>query len=157
MMTVWVNWTHNPETELEKTRQPTAVTEVNNFIPEVGETTLSSLLPDHPEHCQADRGYDGKAVVQRRRPEMSGVRGAVVAGGAVGRPSEPPGACNVSRSIKPQWERPGRTILGGDDPIPKVMGIVNLTPDSFSDGGRTRWPRRRRRARRDGWSAREPA
>ncbi len=42
MMTVWVNWTHNPETELEKTRQPTAVTEVNNFIPEVGETTLSA-------------------------------------------------------------------------------------------------------------------
>jgi hypothetical protein len=42
MMTVWVNWTHNPETELEKTRQPTAITEVNNFIPEAGETTLSA-------------------------------------------------------------------------------------------------------------------
>jgi dihydropteroate synthase len=27
-------------------------------------------------------------------------------------------------------------ILREDDPIPKVMGIVNLTPDSFSDGNR---------------------
>ncbi len=25
--------------------------------------------------------------------------------------------------------------MPADDPIPKVMGIVNLTPDSFSDGG----------------------
>ncbi len=43
----------------------------------------------------------------------------------------------MSRSIKPQWNAQGRTILGDQDPIPKVMGIVNLTPDSFSDGGRT--------------------
>ena len=35
-----------------------------------------------------------------------------------------------------RWEASGRTILGGDDPVPKVMGIVNATPDSFSDGGR---------------------
>jgi hypothetical protein len=42
MMTVWVKWRHREETELEKTMQPTAITEVNNFIPEVGETTLSA-------------------------------------------------------------------------------------------------------------------
>jgi len=36
-----------------------------------------------------------------------------------------------------RWEACGRTILGDDDSIPKVMGIVNLTPDSFSEGGRT--------------------
>ena len=41
-MTVWINWTHNPETEDEKKRPPTQVTEVNNFVPEVGETTLSA-------------------------------------------------------------------------------------------------------------------
>jgi dihydropteroate synthase len=35
-----------------------------------------------------------------------------------------------------RWEARGRTVLAGDDPVPKVMGIVNLTPDSFSDGGR---------------------
>jgi dihydropteroate synthase len=35
-----------------------------------------------------------------------------------------------------QWVACGRTILRVGDPIPKVMGIVNLTPDSFSDGGR---------------------
>jgi Lipopolysaccharide-assembly len=42
MMSVWINWTHNPETEDEKKRPPTQVTEVNNFVPEVGETTLSA-------------------------------------------------------------------------------------------------------------------
>ncbi len=42
MMTVWVNWTHNPPTEFEEKRPPTLVTEVNNFVPEVGETTLSA-------------------------------------------------------------------------------------------------------------------
>jgi hypothetical protein len=42
IMTVWVKWKHNPETEREKTQLPTAITEVNNFIPEVGETTLSA-------------------------------------------------------------------------------------------------------------------
>lgn len=33
-----------------------------------------------------------------------------------------------------RWEARGRTIIGDD--VPKVMGIVNVTPDSFSDGGR---------------------
>lgn len=32
------------------------------------------------------------------------------------------------------WEAKGRIIVG--DEVPKVMGIVNVTPDSFSDGGR---------------------
>jgi hypothetical protein len=44
MMTVYVNWTHNPPTEFEEKRPPTLVTEVNNFIPEVGETTLSAYM-----------------------------------------------------------------------------------------------------------------
>jgi dihydropteroate synthase len=35
-----------------------------------------------------------------------------------------------------RWEACGRTILRDDDLIPKVMGIVNLTPDSFSEGAR---------------------
>jgi dihydropteroate synthase len=39
-------------------------------------------------------------------------------------------------TISPRWEARGRTIAGGDDPIPKVMGIVNATPDSFSGGNR---------------------
>ena len=34
------------------------------------------------------------------------------------------------------WEARGRTIVAASDPVPKVMGIVNLTPDSFSDGER---------------------
>jgi dihydropteroate synthase len=38
------------------------------------------------------------------------------------------------------WRTSGRTILAGDDPVPKVMGIVNATPDSFSDGGRFAGP-----------------
>lgn len=32
------------------------------------------------------------------------------------------------------WEAKGRIII--NDNVPKVMGIVNVTPDSFSDGGR---------------------
>ena len=40
-------------------------------------------------------------------------------------------------------EARGREILSAHDPIPKVMGIVNLTPDSFSDGGRAGDPRPR--------------
>ncbi len=32
-----------------------------------------------------------------------------------------------------RWEAEGRIII--DDDVPKVMGIVNATPDSFSDGG----------------------
>ena len=33
------------------------------------------------------------------------------------------------------WEARGRTVVSASDPVPKVMGILNLTPDSFSDGG----------------------
>ena len=42
----------------------------------------------------------------------------------------------MRRTDRAPWHVRGRTILGRDDPVPKVMGIVNLTPDSFSDGGR---------------------
>ena len=35
-----------------------------------------------------------------------------------------------------RWEALGQTIIPADDPAPRVMGIVNVTPDSFSDGGR---------------------
>ena len=41
----------------------------------------------------------------------------------------------MSRQHGIRWEACGRKILGDDDVVPKVMGIVNLTPDSFSDGG----------------------
>jgi dihydropteroate synthase len=36
-----------------------------------------------------------------------------------------------------RWEARDRTILDESDRVPKVMGIVNITPDSFSDGGQT--------------------
>ena len=36
-----------------------------------------------------------------------------------------------------RWEARDRTIRAADDAIPGVMGIVNITPDSFSDGGRS--------------------
>lgn len=35
----------------------------------------------------------------------------------------------------PTWETRGTTIIEGSGAVPKVMGIVNVTPDSFSDGG----------------------
>jgi dihydropteroate synthase len=34
-----------------------------------------------------------------------------------------------------RWEARGKTIVDAGDRVPKVMGILNLTPDSFSDGG----------------------
>lgn len=40
---VSVKWTHNPETEAEKVRQPTLVSETVNFVPEVGETSLTAF------------------------------------------------------------------------------------------------------------------
>ena len=39
-----------------------------------------------------------------------------------------------------RWEARGRTILDDADRVPKVMGILNVTPDSFSDGGLTLEP-----------------
>jgi hypothetical protein len=39
---VGVNWTHNPPTEIEDKRIPTVVAETINFVPEIGETTLSA-------------------------------------------------------------------------------------------------------------------
>src|SRR5271166_1009278 len=36
-----------------------------------------------------------------------------------------------------RWEARDRTIRAAGDPIPGVMAIVNITPDSFSDGGRS--------------------
>jgi len=40
---VSVNWTHNPPTDIEKSRPPTIVAETINFVPEVGETSLSAF------------------------------------------------------------------------------------------------------------------
>src|SRR5689334_1669669 len=34
------------------------------------------------------------------------------------------------------WQARGRLIVPAGDPTPRVMGVVNVTPDSFSDGGR---------------------
>ena len=34
----------------------------------------------------------------------------------------------------PRWEALGGIIVSPDDQAPKVMGVVNITPDSFSDG-----------------------
>lgn len=33
------------------------------------------------------------------------------------------------------WEARGRVIVAAEDPVPRIMGVVNTTPDSFSDGG----------------------
>jgi hypothetical protein len=42
-ITVTTNWTHNPPTEIEEARPPTLISETINFIPEVGETSLSGF------------------------------------------------------------------------------------------------------------------
>src|SRR5262249_10076047 len=40
---VWVNWTHNPPTEAERTRLPTLIADTVNFVPEVGETSRTAF------------------------------------------------------------------------------------------------------------------
>jgi hypothetical protein len=41
-ISVQVKWTHNPPNEVEDARGPTIVAETTNFVPEVGETSLSA-------------------------------------------------------------------------------------------------------------------
>jgi hypothetical protein len=41
-LTVNANFTHNPPTDIEANRIPTLVSETLNFVPEVGQTTLSA-------------------------------------------------------------------------------------------------------------------
>lgn len=40
---VSIKWTHNPPTEAEKSRPATTIAETVNFVPEVGETSLTAL------------------------------------------------------------------------------------------------------------------
>lgn len=42
-VTVMVKWMHNPPTEADKSKPPTMVSETVNFVPEVGETTLTAF------------------------------------------------------------------------------------------------------------------
>jgi hypothetical protein len=42
-ISVWVNWTHNPPTEVEKARPPALIQETLYFVPEVGETSLTAF------------------------------------------------------------------------------------------------------------------
>ena len=42
-VSVWVSWTHNPPTEVEKNRIPTIVAETVNFVPEVGSTSMTAF------------------------------------------------------------------------------------------------------------------
>jgi dihydropteroate synthase len=39
-----------------------------------------------------------------------------------------------------RWEACGRSIVAGGERAPRIMGVVNVTPDSFSDGGRLPTP-----------------
>jgi dihydropteroate synthase len=47
---------------------------------------------------------------------------------------------SIDEADMPGWRTRDRILIGDDDPIPKIMGIVNITPDSFSDGGRATIP-----------------
>jgi dihydropteroate synthase len=82
-----------------------------------------------PEEHQSRRGLGNQDV-----PPGSGRDGA----GRV-RP-DLPGSRHPDRQhdgravVSPRWEALGRAIVDG--PQPRVMAILNVTPDSFSDGGR---------------------
>ena len=57
------------------------------------------------------------------------------------RPVPPPSRPGLERRLAPSSAT--RTISVIARPMARLMGIVNVTPDSFSDGGRTSTPRRR--------------
>jgi hypothetical protein len=42
-MTVWISFKHNPPKESEKNLQPTNITETLQFVPEIGQTSVSSF------------------------------------------------------------------------------------------------------------------
>jgi hypothetical protein len=42
-MTVWVNWKHNPPSETEKNQQPAAIVDSFQFVPEIGQTAMTSF------------------------------------------------------------------------------------------------------------------
>lgn len=63
-----------------------------------------------------------------RESHPGGVLPAGAGGGRVGGMTSPPSAWRLRTSSLP--------LPGGARRIPVVMGIVNVTPDSFSDGGR---------------------
>jgi hypothetical protein len=42
-ISVWINWKHNPPSESEKNQQPTLITDTFQFVPEIGQTTLTSF------------------------------------------------------------------------------------------------------------------
>ncbi len=42
-VSIMAKWTHNPPTEVEAKRAPTMITETVNFIPQVGESTLTGF------------------------------------------------------------------------------------------------------------------
>jgi dihydropteroate synthase len=49
-----------------------------------------------------------------------------------------PASSRPERPAAHRWEAGDRVIVTATDRVPRVMGIVNVTPDSFSDGGRYR-------------------
>lgn len=42
-MTIWISFKHNPPRESEKNIQPTVIMETLQFVPEIGQTTMSSF------------------------------------------------------------------------------------------------------------------
>jgi Lipopolysaccharide-assembly len=42
-ISVWINWKHNPPLESERAQQPTLITDTFQFVPEIGQTTLTSF------------------------------------------------------------------------------------------------------------------
>ena len=43
---------------------------------------------------------------------------------------------DVPQEVRSEWTRPRASIAGLDFSTPRIMGILNVTPDSFSDGGK---------------------
>ena len=105
-LVIAVTWTDN-KAEEKKNPNPAMVADTFNFYPEIGETAEAAFYRTCREDVRPDRQYDGRVVVIAEPRRWP----------------DPDG-----------W--PGRSVRSWKAPRPRVMGILNVTPDSFSDGGR---------------------
>ena len=137
-----VRWTHNPPLEQERNATAGHRRRDGQLHPRSRRDRDDRLLQDLPEPGHTDRRYDGRALVDERSSN-----------------GEIAELTHLDRSSDAAPMTTLGSLWPGDrdaTAVPRVMGIVNVTPDSFSDGGRCLRARRRRGARACGWSTRGP-
>ena len=116
-----------------------AISQTSNLIPEAGQSVATSQQQAIERLAQQIVGHDGSAVVSRRTQDAGCVGQGCVVKTACSRAELQSGMDANShsdprtRATRRAWQLRTRTLEFPRRPL--VMGIVNVTPDSFSDGG----------------------